>query len=104
MDISSGLDATTGNNYSGINPIATLTLGFVKRGLLIAERKNVGELYIADIGISISIYYKILRDHWDSTYKIASLEKLYLAFKDNPIQKVKIHKSEILDNSYWTIN
>ena len=63
LDIPSGLDATTGNNYSGINPIATLTLGFVKRGLLNAERKNVGELYIADIGIPISIYYKILRDH-----------------------------------------
>jgi len=103
LDIPSGLDATTGNNYSGINPIATLTLGFVKQGLLITERKNIGELYIADIGIPISIYYKILRDHWGSTYKKASLEKLYLAFKNNPIQKVKMHKSEILDNSYWTI-
>ena len=103
LDIPSGLDATTGSNYSGINPIATLTLGFVKQGLLITERKNIGELYIADIGIPISIYYKILRDHWGSTYKKASLEKLYLAFKNNPIQKVKMHKSEILDNSYWTI-
>lgn len=62
LDIPSGLDATTGSNYSGINPIATLTLGFVKQGLLITERKNIGELYIADIGIPISIYYKILRN------------------------------------------
>ena len=105
LDIPSGLDATTGSNYSGINPIATLTLGFVKQGLLITERKNIGELYIADIGIPISIYYKILRNHWGgSTYKKTSLEKLYLAFKNNPIQKVKMHKSEILDNSYWTID
>ncbi|TKJ21351.1 MAG: hypothetical protein CEE42_13900 [Promethearchaeota archaeon Loki_b31] len=104
LDIPSGLDATTESNYSGINPIATLTLGFVKQGLLITERKNIGELYIADIGIPISIYYKILRNHWGSTYKKTSLEKLYLAFKNNPIQKVKMHKSEILDNSYWTID
>ena len=104
LDVPSGLDATTGSNYSGINPIATLTLGFVKQGLLITERKNIGELYIADIGIPISIYYKILRNHWGSTYKKTSLEKLYLAFKPNPIQKVKIYKSEILDNCYWTID
>ncbi len=104
LDIPSGLDATTGTNYSGINPIATLTLGFVKRGLLIAERKSVGELYIADISIPKSIYYKILRDHWDSTYKIASLENLYLAFKSNPIQKVKMHKIKTLNNIFWTIN
>ena len=104
LDIPSGLDATTGSNYSGINPIATLTLGFVKQGLLITERKNIGELYIADIGIPISIYYKILRNHWGSTYKKASLEKLYLAFKNNPIQKVNMHKNKVLDNKYWTIN
>jgi len=104
LDIPSGLDATTGINYSGINPLATLTLGFVKHGLLITERKNIGEIWIADIGIPISIYYKILRNHWNLTYKKASLEKLYLAFKNNPIQKVKMNKSEVLDNNYWTIN
>ena len=104
LDIPSGLEATTGTNYSGINPIATLTLGFVKQGLLITDRKNIGEIWIADIGIPISIYYKILRDRWGSTYKMASLEKLYLAFKSNSIQKVKMNKSEILNNSYWTIS
>jgi len=104
LDIPSGLDATTGINYSGINPLATLTLGFVKQGLLITERKNIGEIWIADIGIPISIYYKILRNHWNLTYKKASLEKLYLAFKNNPIQKVKMNKSEVLDNNYWTIS
>jgi len=104
LDIPSGLDATTGSNFSGINPIATLTLGFVKQGLLITEQKNIGELYVADIGIPISIYYKILRNHWDLTYKKASLEKLYLAFKNNSIQRVKINKNKILERSYWTIS
>jgi len=104
LDIPSGLDATTGSSFSGINPIATLTLGFVKQGLLITERRNIGELFVADIGIPISIYYKILRNHWDATYKKTSLEKLYLAFKNNSIQKVKINKNKILERSYWTIS
>jgi len=103
LDIPSGLDATMGTNYSGINPIATLTLGFVKQGLLITERKNIGELYIADIGIPIIIYYKILRNHWDLTYKKASLEKLYLAFKQRSLHKVKIDKNSDLKSSYWMI-
>ena len=104
LDILSGLDATTGSSYSGINPIATLTLGFVKRGLLITERKNIGELYIADIGIPISIYYKILRNYWDLSYEKISLEELYLAFKNSSIQKVKIIKNRVLERSSWTIS
>jgi len=104
LDIPSGLDATTGNNYSGINPMATLSLGFVKQGLLITEQKNVGDLYVADIGIPISIYYKLLKNHWDAIYKKTSLEKLYLAFKRNSILKVIMNKKRVLERSYWTIS
>ncbi len=104
LDIPSGLDATTGNRYSSINPLATLTLGFVKKGLLLTEHKNIGELYVADIGIPISIYYKILRNQWNLIYKRSSLEKLYLAFKNNSMQKVEINKSKVIDRSYWTIS
>ena len=104
LDIPSGLDATTGSSFSSIKPIATLTLGFVKQGLLITERKNIGELYVADIGIPISIYYKILRNQWNLTHKKPSLEKLYLAFKNISIQKVKINKNEVIARSYWTIS
>ena len=104
LDIPSGLDATTGNSYSGIEPVATLTLGFVKQGLLITKRKKIGELYVADIGIPVSIYYSILRSQWNLTYKKSSLEKLYLAFKNNSIQIVKTNKNKIIDRSYWTIS
>ena len=103
LDIPSGLDATTGNCYSDINPIATLTLGFVKQGLLITERKNIGKLYITDIGIPISVYYKLLRNHWNLIFKKASLENLYFAFKNDSIQKVKIEKDNVSENDYWTI-
>ena len=104
LDIPSGLDATTGSSYSSINPLATLTLGFVKKGLLITEPKNIGELYVADIGIPINIYYEILRNHWNLPYKKTSLEKLYLAFENNSIQKVKINKNKASEKSYWTIS
>ncbi len=104
LDIPSGLDATTGSSYSGINPLATLTLGFVKKGLLIAKHRNIGELYVADIGIPIRIYYAILRNHWDLPYKKTSLEKLYLAFENNSIQKVKINRNKVSEKNYWTIS
>ena len=104
LDIPSGLDATTGSSFSGITPTATLTLGFVKQGLLITERKNIGELYIAEIGIPLTIYYKIFKDRWGGTFKKTSLEKLYLGFKSNPIQQVKINKNKVLDRKYWTIS
>ena len=104
LDIPSGLDATTGSSFSSIKPIATLTLGFVKKGLLLTEHKNIGELYVTDIGIPISIYYKILRNQWNLTYKKSSLEKLYSAFKNKSIQKVKINKNEVITRSYWTIS
>jgi len=103
LDIPSGLDATTGSSFSGIKPIATLTLGFVKQGLLITDRKNIGELYIADIGIPLTIYYKIFKDRWGGTFNKTSLEKLYLAFKNNSIQQVKINKNKGLDRNFWTI-
>jgi len=104
LDIPSGLDATTGISYSNINPLATLTLGFIKKGLLITEQKNIGELYVADIGIPIRIYYEILKNHWNRPYKKNSLEELYLAFEDNSIQKIKIYKNLVLEKSYWTIS
>ena len=103
LDIPSGLDAITGSNFSGIKPTATLTLGFVKQGLLITERTNIGELYVADIGIPISIYYKILKNQWNLAYKKSSLKKLYSAFKKNSIQKVKMNKNRVIEKSYWTI-
>ncbi len=84
--------------------MATLTLGFVKQGLLITEQKNIGDLYVADIGIPISIYYKLLKNHWDAIYKKTSLEKLYLAFKRNSILKVIMNKNRVLERSYWTIS
>ena len=104
LDIPSGLDATTGRNFSGINPVATMTLAYVKQGLLITEKENVGELYIADIGIPINIYYKILRNQWNSNFKKTSLQNLYFAFKRNPIHEVQVYRNDFREKSCWKVD
>ena len=104
LDIPSGLDATTGESFSGINPVATLSLAYVKQGLLITEKKNVGELYIADIGIPINIYYKILRNQWSSNFKKTSLQNLYFAFKRNAIHEVQVYRKKLREKSYWKVD
>ena len=104
LDIPSGLDATTGESFSSINPVATLTLAYVKQGLLNTEKKNVGELYIADIGIPINIYYKIFKNQWSPSFKKTSLQNLYFAFKRNPINKVQVYRKKFREKSYWKVD
>ncbi|MBY9009638.1 MAG: NAD(P)H-hydrate epimerase [Candidatus Lokiarchaeota archaeon] len=104
LDIPSGLDATTGESFSDIKPVATLTLAYVKQGLLITEEKNVGELYIADIGIPINLYYKILEDQWSQHFEKASLQNLYFAFKKSPMHKVQVYKKKFRDMCYWKVD
>jgi NAD(P)H-hydrate epimerase len=61
LDIPSGLDATTGKIYN-LYMIAekTLTLASLKKGLLIKEAHDyIGDLYLADIGISPILYREI---------------------------------------------
>lgn len=104
LDIPSGLDATTGESYSDIKPLATLTLAYVKQGILITEKKNVGELYIADIGIPINLYYNIFESQWSQNFEKESLQNLYIAFKKNPIHKVQVYIEEFREMSYWKID
>jgi len=103
LDNPSGLDINTGERYSNIKPLATLTLAFVKKGLLITNKEYVGELYIADIGIPINVYYQILKDNWSHPYKQSSLENLYSVFSVNSLQKVRIHRGKDLNENYWEI-
>ncbi|GAI27810.1 unnamed protein product, partial [marine sediment metagenome] len=93
-----------GESFSGINPVATLTLAYVKKGLLITEKKNVGEMYIADIGIPINIYYKIFRNQWSPNFKKTSLQNLYFAFKKKSIHEVQVYRSKFREKSYWKVD
>jgi NAD(P)H-hydrate epimerase len=58
LDLPSGLDATTGIQYSPcINATSTVTLALPKQGLMVNDAwKVVGELYLADIGIPSTVY------------------------------------------------
>lgn len=57
LDIPSGIDATTGENYGEyIKADSTLTLALPKRGLL---KSNSGKLFLGDIGIPNRVYSKI---------------------------------------------
>jgi len=101
LDIPSGLDANTGENYSNFNPLATLTLAFVKKGLVISDKKAIGELFIADIGVPIEIYKYLLNINWKSPYNLKSLNKLYSAFNLDSLQRVKIVESD--KEKFWEI-
>jgi NAD(P)H-hydrate epimerase len=61
LDLPSGLDATTGQPGSPcIRAMATLTLALPKTGLLRPQaRPNVGDLYLADIGVPPELYRQL---------------------------------------------
>jgi NAD(P)H-hydrate epimerase len=94
LDIPSGLDADSGKSFSGIRPQATLTLAFVKGGLLISNKEHIGELFIADIGIPMQIYESELGIKWEAPYSPKSLDELSLTFSERPIWKVEVVEGE----------
>ena len=58
LDVPSGLDASDGTVHQpAIEATATLTLALPKHGLLVeSARENVGDLYLADIGVPPELY------------------------------------------------
>ena len=103
LDAPSGLDVTSGENVSRIRPLATLTIAFVKSGLLAAAPEELGELYIADIGVPAGIYRRELGINWQPPYDTGSLEKLAAAFRRDPLQPVAVHRDAAPAQSYWQV-
>jgi NAD(P)H-hydrate epimerase len=103
LDAPSGLDVTSGENVSRIRPLATLTIAFVKSGLLAAAPEELGELFIADIGVPVGIYRHQLGINWQPPYDIASLEKLAAAFQGDSLQPVAVHRDAAPARSYWQV-
>lgn len=57
LDLPSGLNANTGEALEPtVRAAATMTLALPKTGLRAAEKKVVGELYLADIGVPPELY------------------------------------------------
>jgi NAD(P)H-hydrate epimerase len=94
LDVPSGFDSTTGESHSLFNPIATMTLAFMKSGLLTVLQNLTGTLFVADIGVPMDVYETRLNLLWKPPYSLFTLNLLYLAFSRDSLQKVKVSKND----------
>ncbi|MHA2042022.1 MAG: NAD(P)H-hydrate epimerase [Candidatus Thorarchaeota archaeon] len=101
LDAPSGLDVTTGVSDSGIQPMATLTIAFVKIGLLTATPQEVGSLFICDIGVPSDTYLNRLEIDWSEPYDAGAIDRLNDAFAADPLNKVQLSYSE--NYQCWSI-
>ncbi|MHA1944564.1 MAG: NAD(P)H-hydrate epimerase [Candidatus Hodarchaeales archaeon] len=104
LDIPSGVNVSTGENYGKFNPIATMTIAFPKLGLLKLPHKSLGDLYIGDIGVPTNIYEKKLGIKWYPPYKTSGLYSLSKAFIRDTVQLVKIERDSKTKKIGWMID
>lgn len=104
LDTPSGLDVTTGVDSGGIKPFATLTIAFVKQGLLNVPRDSIGDLFLVDIGVSSILFRDKLGIEWSPPFDVQELEKLKEAFSKDSLQRVSIHKRADHNQKYWKVN
>ena len=102
LDVPSGLDSSTGESHSLFNPIATMTIAFMKSGLLSVPKNLIGTLYIADIGVPMNVYERRLNLSWNPPYSLFNLNALYLSFSKDPLQQVKVSKSD--SGPTWSVS
>ena len=96
-----GLYVNTGKSVSGIKPIATVTIAFVKQGLLKADRVDLEDLYVTDIGVPGEVYRKRLDIKWETPLKIKSVNRLEQVFSKDSLHAVRINRSRELNS--WTV-
>jgi NAD(P)H-hydrate epimerase len=101
LDSPSGLDVTTGVSDSGIKPMATLTIAFVKTGLLSAASQEIGELYVCDIGVPAELYLNRLEINWSDSYDASAIDRLNDVFAADPLAKV--HTSSWDNYHCWNV-
>jgi NAD(P)H-hydrate epimerase len=98
LDVPSGLDSTSGESQSQLRPKATMTIAFLKIGLLLSSRELVGDVYVVDIGVPKEVYLSKLGLTWDAQYSTKDLDLLYTAFSKDPLQKASVSESS------WSID
>ena len=104
LDIPSGMDSNTGKSSIPFSPNATMTIAFVKEGLLKADRNQLGRLYVADIGVPRSLIENQLGIEWKSPYSISELKSLYVGFIRDPLQEVFIDDDgDFEDQPIWIV-
>jgi NAD(P)H-hydrate epimerase len=102
LDVPSGLDSTSGESHSLFCPNATMTIAFVKSGLLSVPQNLTGDLFVADIGVPMNVFEKRLNLVWNPPFSLFSLNALYLAFSEDSLQRVLV--SKMGDNLAWSVS
>ncbi|MFX0204910.1 MAG: NAD(P)H-hydrate epimerase [Candidatus Hodarchaeota archaeon] len=103
LDNPSGLDVTTGVDSGQIKPCATLTIAFVKQGLLKVPSDIIGDLYLVDIGVPSVVYRKKVGIEWSSPFDLKELRKLEEAFSKDSLHRVSIQKRRDQNKSSWKV-
>ncbi len=94
LDAPSGLDVNDGVHHGGFSPFSTVTLAFVKIGLLLADPKNIGNLVVADIGVPSWIYQERLGLNWNHPFRLEHLHDLEKMWSLSKI----LHCKKIIDD------
>jgi NAD(P)H-hydrate epimerase len=103
LDVPSGLNTSTGSYLGDFDPLATITIAFVKSGLFHLSKKKLGELWITDIGVPIEIFQNRLGIDWSESYNSQDLLLLYKKFQQHSLFQVSIKKNANKDESTWGI-
>ncbi|MGY5854122.1 MAG: NAD(P)H-hydrate epimerase [Candidatus Thorarchaeota archaeon] len=104
LDVPSGFDVTTGESISGVRPLATLTVAFVKSGFLFASPEDVGSLYVCDIGVPQQVYQERLGIEWTHPYNLNALVDLSSAFRGDSIRKVITEQYSDTTTKTWKVD
>ncbi len=90
LDVPSGLDPDNGESEVESNPKATLTIAFVKKGLLKAYPNRTGDLFVCDVGVPMETIRNSLGIMWTAPYSQESLSHLTDAFQINSMVETEI--------------
>ena len=105
LDVPSGLNSNTGESSVPFSPKATMTIAFVKEGLLKANKNQFGRLYVVDIGVPRYLIENQLGIEWITPYSISELERLYYGFVGDPLQEVFINDDGVFENNpIWIVD
>lgn len=101
LDVPSGLDSTSGESYSQLKPVATMSIAFLKNGHLLSSEELTGELFVADIGVPLAVYQTKMDLTWKNPYSLSDLELLYNAFAHDPLQRAIVSISS--EKPVWNV-
>jgi len=103
LDVPSGLDITSGENIGNFEPLATLTIAFIKKGLMTTKNQFIGELWITDIGVPSKVYQNKIGINWSGLFDSKDLMKLDEKFQQDSLHRVIIEKNLNKNQFFWWI-